>query len=172
MKLRGVLPALLAVSLVSAASAQASLQALEGKPIPAFSLVDTKGAKLTDKVLKGKVVLLDFWATWCGPCKEASPTMQKFHTNYAKSGLKVIGVNTSEFDDAAGAAAKYAKAHNYTYSMTPKSDAFAAKLGVRGLPTFILVDKKGKVRKVWIGYDPKGSPSEMEALVKKLLAEK
>lgn len=172
MKLRGVLPAVLAVALVAVAPAQAALMAMEGKTIPAFELKDTKGAKYSDKSLKGKVVLLDFWATWCGPCKEASPTMQKFHTNYAKSGLAVIGVNAAEYEDPKGAAAKYAKQHKYTYPMTPESDAFAEKLGVRGFPTFILLDRKGKIRKIWIGYDPKQSPPEMESLVKKLLAEK
>lgn len=172
MKLRHALPAVLALALVATAPAQAALKALEGKPLPAFSLKDTKGNVLSNKTLKGKVVLLDFWATWCGPCKQASPTMQRLHKAFFAQGLRVIGANTSEYDDRKGAAAKYAKEHKYTYAFTPMSDDLAMTLGVKGLPTFILADKSGKVRKVFVGFDPNATPAELQRETQKLLAEK
>lgn len=173
MKLNVAASALLCLAVAGTASAQSELKALVGKQLPAFSLKDLSGKTLTQKSVLGKVVLLDFWASWCGPCKAASPTMQKLHSTYSAKGLMVIGANTSESDeDAKGAAAKYAKEHKYTYAFTPQSDKLANALHVTGLPTFIAVDRRGKIRQVWLGYDPKKTPTELESFVSKLIAEK
>src|SRR5687768_3814654 len=113
------------------------LKDLVGKQAPAFKMTDTKGKVHTNGSLKGKVVLLDFWATWCPPCVAASPTMQKLHEKYAKQGLVVIGANLGEHSDPDGTPAKYAKEHKYTYTFTKKNDDYARKLGVRGIPMFM-----------------------------------
>lgn len=161
--------ALLAV-LVPVAHAQKKPESFVGKPLPKFTMKSTKGETITNASLKGKVVLLDFWATWCGPCKAASPAVQKFHTNYGAKGLKVIGADT--FESGPSGAAKYAKQHGYTYTFGEKADGLALSMGANAIPLFVLVDKKGVVRKVWTGI-PGGSAdllySAIEPEVKKLL---
>jgi cytochrome c biogenesis protein CcmG/thiol:disulfide interchange protein DsbE len=136
-------------------------EALKGKPFPSFKMTDTTGKVHTNASLKGKVVLLDFWATWCGPCKAASPTMQKLHEKCA---------NTFERpNDRAGAAAKYKKEHNYSYTFTKENDKLAQQLGVSGIPFFVFIDRKGVVREVATGFGAGESPAQFEAIVKNLL---
>jgi cytochrome c biogenesis protein CcmG, thiol:disulfide interchange protein DsbE len=163
------LPLLAIAVAATAAFAQSGPKAMVGKPAPAFKMTDTKGKVHTNKSLKGKVVLLDFWATWCGPCKAASPTMQKLHTKFAKSGLVVIGANTFERGNAKAATVGYQKEHKYTYTFTYNNDTFARALGVRGIPAFVFLGKDGKIAEAMIGYGP-SRDAEMEALIKKLLA--
>lgn len=144
--------------------------ALKGKPFPAFKMTDTNGKVHTNASLKGKVVLLDFWATWCGPCKAASPTMQNLHDKYASKGLVVIGANTYEQPNVkATAAAKYQKDHKYTYMFTKENDKLAASIGARGIPFFVFIDKQGVVREVATGFGKDQSPAQFEAIVKRLL---
>lgn len=133
-------------------------KAMIGKPLPAFSLNDIAGNTLTNETLKGKVVLLDFWATWCGPCREAAPVMQQLHEEFGERGLMVIGANTSEFNDGQiiktpDAARAYAAEHNYTYTFTYGSDDLKAACGATGLPTFLVIDSDGIVVDVFTSYD-------------------
>lgn len=148
-----------------------SLKLKKREPMAGFKMVSTKGETLTNDSLKGKVVLLDFWATWCAPCKAASPTMEKLHKAYAQQGLQVIGANASEESDKEGAAAKYAKEHGYTYTFTKNNDSLAETIGISGIPCFIFIDKQGNVREVAEGFDPDATPAQFEAKVKELLAE-
>lgn len=161
--------ATISLTLSTVLFAQSELESMVGRPAPAFKMTDTKGKVHTNKSLKGKVVLLDFWATWCGPCKAASPTMQKLHAKYAKKGLVVVGANTFEEGDSKSAAIKYMKEHKYSYTFTYGNDALARALGVRGIPAFVFLDKTGKIAKALVGFGGQ-RPAEMEALVKNLLA--
>src|SRR5690606_27754000 len=87
---------ILAASILAAATVGAILQnktaTLKGKAVT-YSFKTTEGRTLTNKSLAGRVVLLDFWATWCGPCKAASPTMESLYKTHNKNGLVVIGVD-------------------------------------------------------------------------------
>lgn len=134
------------------------VQDFKNKPVPNFKLVSTTGQTLTPASMKGKVYLIDFWATWCGPCKAAMPTMQKLHTKYKAKGFSVIGANILENGDKANAAGKFQKAAKYNYVFTkntPEADKFAESLKVQGIPTFLLIDKKGVIRHVEVGFSPK-----------------
>lgn len=139
-----------------------------------WKMTTTEGKTLTGKSLRGKVVLVDFWATWCGPCKKASPVMESLHKKYAKKGLVVIGANTSERDSDgrpvkwANAAKTYKKEHGYTYTFTWGNDDLKEKWGVQGIPTMFVIDKKGVVRKVFVGYDTK-LETNLEQAIKPLL---
>jgi cytochrome c biogenesis protein CcmG, thiol:disulfide interchange protein DsbE len=144
----------LGVAALSAVSfAKQSPTALRGKKMPAFEMTTFAGKKLSSASLKGKAVILDFWATWCGPCKAASPSMQKLHEKYASKGLVVIGVNMGETDNGKQAAL-YPKQHKYTYTFTKNNDKLADKIGVTGIPLFIFIDRKGNVSQVMTGYSP------------------
>ena len=146
------------------------IQDLEGKPAPQFKMVDAAGKEYTNKSLKGQVVLIDFWATWCGPCKAASPTIQSLHEKYSKKGLMVIGANAFERTNKDGAAASYSKEHGYTYQMTINNDAFAKSLGVKGIPTFLIIDRSGVVRKVQVGYGGDESAKALEDAIVQALS--
>jgi thiol-disulfide isomerase/thioredoxin len=112
-----------------------------GSAAPDWALSDATGKehKLAD--YKGKVVVLDFWATWCGPCKAAMPGVQAIHDKYKSKGVAVFGVNCWESADAA----KYMKENKYTYGLLLKGDDVATKYGVSGIPTIYVIGADGKV---------------------------
>jgi len=161
--------ATLALAAIALTSAFAGPETLKGKAIPTFTMKSVTGKSYTNKSLKGKVVVLDFWATWCAPCVAASPTMQKLYAKYADKGLVVLGSNIT--DTVAGVKA-YAKKHGYTYPFTQGNEAFAKSLGISSIPVFMFIDKKGVVQKVDTGFNAETSPAEWEATITKLLATK
>lgn len=142
------------------------VEKLVGKPIPAFSMTTPTGQKITSQSLKGKAVILDFWANYCAPCKAASPSLQVLQIKYGDKGLRVIGANTI---DPASTVARYQGKHVYTYTFTHGNQAYAEKLGIKALPVFMFIDKKGIVRRVETGFLPSKTPALFEATVKKLL---
>ena len=144
---------------------------LVGKKMVPFKMTDIKGKTWTNASLKGKVVILDFWATWCGPCKMASPTMQKLHEKYAKQGLVVVGADVFEQTDSKAASTGYAKEHKYTYTFTTANDNLAKSLGIANIPAFVFVGRDGKIAKVQTGFGTE-IPAKFEATVKDLLAKK
>jgi thiol-disulfide isomerase/thioredoxin len=93
--------------------------------------------------LKGHAVVLDFWATWCGPCKAEAPILDRVATRFKSSGLVVIGISTDD-DDQEGAA--WAKAHHLSYPIAFDNGKEASRAyGVEALPTLIVISKTGKV---------------------------
>jgi cytochrome c biogenesis protein CcmG, thiol:disulfide interchange protein DsbE len=99
---------------------------------------------------------VDFWATWCGPCKAAMPTMQKLHNKFKSKGFLVIGTNILERGpDKVNIAGKFKKDSKLTYVFaknTPEAEKLAETLKIQGIPTFLLVDKKGVIRHVEVGF--------------------
>ncbi len=164
--LRWILPCVLVYG--AFAYGQMDVEKLAGKKMPAFSMTSFQGKKITNATLKGKPYILDFWATWCGPCKAASPTMQQLHKKYSGKGLTVIGASTDDPSTQAKAK-KYPGEHGYTYPFTINNGDFASKIGIEGIPCFIFVDKTGKVKSVITGFNPSSTPAEFEKLVKSIL---
>ena len=147
--------------LVGPALAQQQVKSpLLGKPMPTFSMKSLDGKTHTNTSLKGKVVLFDFWATWCGPCKAISPMIEKLHKAYKGKNVMVVGANVWERNGSKPQtdgtnARKYVKEHGYTYPMTIANEDLATKLKIEGIPTLVLMDKKGVVRSVYLGFDAK-----------------
>lgn len=159
---------IIAVAAMSMAQGQNSAKAMEGKRMPAFTMTTVDGKTLDSKSTAGKVVLIDFWATWCGPCKELSPGIQKLHETYASKGLTVIGAATSDRNTAA--IKRYPTEHKYTFTFTlgDANDKLAKEMGVTGLPTIFVIDKQGVVRHVEVGSSAR-TIANLEDAIKKLL---
>ena len=120
------------------------------KPAPDFQLKDGDGkvVKLSD--YKGKVVLLNFWATWCGPCKIEIPWFVEFEQNYRDKGFAVLGV---AMDEEGWAAVKpFVSSHKVNYRMVIGDDMTAQKFGgVESLPTSFMIDREGRIAAVHVG---------------------
>jgi thiol-disulfide isomerase/thioredoxin len=139
---------------------------LVGKDAPDFVLDVVWGGdtpKLALRELRGRPVLLDFWATWCGPCQAEAPIIDKIAQRYKDRGLAVVGVNTS---DAPGRARPWAMSRHLSFPVVYDADDVAPEYGVENLPTLILVSKDGKVLAVRTGIT---SDSELERLVSQAL---
>ena len=122
---------------------QPQLAVKVGDAAPDFNLTSIDGNKVTLDSLKGKVVLLDFWATWCGPCKAAMPTIQKLHEAYKDKGVVILGVNTWEKN--ADSARDYMAKKKFTYGCLMNGDDLAKAYGVTGIPTLVIIGKDGRV---------------------------
>ncbi|MBI1325669.1 redoxin domain-containing protein [bacterium] len=145
------------------------LNAEVGKPAIAFSLKTPEGKEVTLESLKGRIVVLDFWATWCGPCKLAMPSLQKLHEKYADKPVSIIGVNCMEQDP--DEAVKYTKKEKFTYMQLLQGDDLAQEYGVSGIPTLIVIDAEGKVLGSEIGFSPE-LEKKLSARIDKALTSK
>lgn len=140
----------------------------KGQAAPDWSLLDASGKKVTLSQLKGKVVLIDFWATWCTPCKMVMPSIQKLHEKYGNQGLVVIGISTFERD---GDPVKYMKDQKFNYMLLLKGDNVAESYKVQSIPTMYLIDKQGKIAHTELGA-VENLETKLEDTIKKLLASK
>lgn len=138
--------------------------ALEGKPMPNLYLSQWINGVVKPADMKGKVVVLDFYATWCGPCMAAIPHNNEMLKSYQDKGLVVIGVCTSSNGQEKFAA--NAKEHDIQYPAARDASLASEKAwAVNYYPTYAVVDRKGVVRAVGL------QPQNVEEVVKKLLAE-
>lgn len=127
-----------------------------GDAAPDFALTDLDGKEVTLASLKGKVVLLDFWATWCGPCVAAMPTMQKLHDEFKSKGVVVLGVNT--WEQKPQAAKDFIAKKKFTYGCLLKGDELATAYGIGGIPTLVVIGKDGRIAEIEVGLaDPSGA---------------
>lgn len=141
---------------------------LVGASAPAFVNVSPlAGAPSSLASLRGRVVVVDFWASWCGPCRMLAPKLSALKNRFGAQGLTVVGVTTDDAEQAA----LFAERHRMTYPSVVDKDGDTNKAwGIVGLPTLAVLDKKGVVREVFVGFDP-GGDAKMEQIVKTLLAE-
>jgi thiol-disulfide isomerase/thioredoxin/outer membrane lipoprotein-sorting protein len=112
-----------------------------GSEAPDWTLPTADGKQVELKSLRGKVVILDFWATWCGPCKRAMPGIQKLHEHYKDKPVEFIGVNCWERGDAPA----FMKEKKYTYGLLLEGDDVAKAYHVNGIPTFYVIGTDGKI---------------------------
>jgi peroxiredoxin/outer membrane lipoprotein-sorting protein len=126
-------------------------RSLEGRAAPAFRLSTVEGENVDLAELRGKVVLINFWATWCPPCRAELPDISKLHQKYAGSDTVILTVNNE-----GGAIAKnYVKDKKLSLAVLNDTKRQVSKLyGIRAIPTVLVVDKKGVVRHHWTGQRP------------------
>lgn len=134
-----------------------------------FTLRDINGQSVSLSDYAGKVVVVSFWATWCGPCKEEMPHLQKMYAQKKDAGLVVLSINT---DDARSASRvkPYIKQNGYTFPVLLDRDATVISTYNPGktLPFTVVVDKQQQIAKVHAGYNP-GDEKTLATLVDQLL---
>lgn len=142
---------------------------MQSRKAPNFSFVDITGKQLSLAALKGKVILVDQWATWCGPCKKEIPAFAELQKKYAD---KVVIIGISYDDDQSTLDAFLRKdqvGQKINYPIVFGSNLKQQPFGhPEALPTLFVIDKRGSVRKEHVGYMPS---DELNTLVEKLLAE-
>jgi peroxiredoxin len=134
-----------------------------GQTAPEISLIDKDGNTITLSSLKGKVVLIDFWASWCGPCKATLPAVVKLYNKFKDQGFDVLGVS---LDTDKEAWLRTIKAYKLPYTLVDDAASDAATdYGVYAIPTSFLVDKTGTI----IAIDNDGRPLSLSKKIKKAL---
>ena len=142
-----------------------ALDPLVGKPMPPLQLAHWINGAVTPADMKGKVVVIDIFATWCSPCIAAIPHNNQLYEAHKADGLLIVGVCTS--DDGQDKLPDLAKEKKIAYPVAQDPDSKTADAyHVQGMPTVVVVDRKGIVRAAGL------SPQGMETVVDKLLAEK
>jgi peroxiredoxin len=135
----------------------------EGKPAPAFTLKTFDGKPLSLADFKGKVVLLDFWGTFCIPCVNALPELQALHSKYGERGFAVVGVTV---DDRVKLVDKATKNAKVTYPIVKSTPTVWSAYKVNALPSLVLVGRDGKIVKRYGGEaDKKAMLAEIEKAI-------
>lgn len=159
-----VLSVFVILSALGLAACQVSTAAPSGKA-PDFTLNDVNGQpfKLSDTA--GKIVFLDFFATWCPPCRMEVPHLQELYSKYKDKGFVVVGISLDQ--GGANDVKPFIKQYGITYPVV-MGDQRTTELygGIRGIPTLFVVDRSGNITQKFVGYREK---KELEAEIQKLL---
>jgi thiol-disulfide isomerase/thioredoxin len=124
-----------------------------GSSLPEFSVKDLQGREISSAGLRGKVVLIDFWATWCQPCKKEMPGYQKLVDRYGSQGFAVVGFKFDTMMDTENPVL-FAKQIGVRYPLAVAPDELKQKFGgIEGLPTTMLYDRQGILREKVIGFE-------------------
>jgi peroxiredoxin len=137
-------------------------------PAPDFTLNAQAGKPVELTQFKGQVVMLNFWASWCGPCRQEMPLLDSIYKKYGKLGFTMIGVNVEPDSKAAN---DWLKQTPVTFPILYDTDSKVSKLyGVSGMPSTVIVDRKGTVRMIHRGYKP-GDEEEYLSSIRTLMRE-
>ena len=160
---RTLIPTLLLALLAGTATATGPAPAA-----PDFTLPARDGGEVHLSELKGQVVMINFWATWCGPCRQEMPLLQQIHAKYEPLGFTMLGVNV-EPDSAAAQNWLKGMAVSFPIVFDRKSEV-SSIFGVEAMPSSILIDREGRIRHVHRGYKP-GDEAVYADLVRGLVKE-
>ena len=124
----------------------------------------------TVPALAGRVTLVDFWASWCGPCKHSFPELDKLQKAYGERGLTIVAVSVDEKGEAMD---KFLKEHPVTFvTVRDVGQKLVAAAGVESMPTSFLVDRKGVIRFAHVGFRGAESVKQLQQEIEQLLGEK
>lgn len=135
---------------------------------PDFTLKSLEGSNLRLEEYRGQVVLLNFWASWCGPCRQEMPILDKLHQRYEDTGFAVLGVNV---EGEAAPAQKIVDKTNVTFPVLIDDAQATSKLyDLKAMPSTVVIDRDGVVRYIHLGYKP-GDEAKYVEVVKQLIRE-
>jgi peroxiredoxin len=155
----------LAVLLTGLPAVEAAMPAV-GKPAPDFTLRSSSGKNLKLGEYRGQVVLLNFWATWCGPCREELPLLNRLHEQYRRAGFALLGVNVDDNPKVAEAMARQLGVGFPVLFDAGKQ--VSKRYDVDSMPVTLLIDRDGKLRYVHRGYRA-GYEKQYETEIRELL---
>jgi peroxiredoxin len=133
-----------------------------------FTLKTLDNQEVTLSGFRGKVVLLDFWATWCGPCRQSIPHLVDLYRSHHAEGVEVVGMSVDKGGEET--VRKFVQAMGVPYPIVLTPDDLARRYGVTGIPALFLIDKQGKIRERFVGFSP-SMMKQAESALKDLLAE-
>lgn len=137
-------------------------------PAPDFTLTNLKGEKVSLSSLKGKVVMINFWASWCGPCRQEMPLLEGIAKQYSKAGFELLGIN---LDEETSDAKAFLKGSPVTFPILLNPTMSVAELYKNtAMPSSYFIDKKGNLAHLHQGYR-KGEEANYHKQIKKLLAQ-
>lgn len=139
-----------------------------GSPAPNFKVVSTSGQTISQENYRGHVLILDFFATWCQPCRQSIPHLVEMNRKYGKQGLQILGLSV---DEGERAVKSFADEFRVNYPLALAGDSTTVDFGVRSVPVMYLIDKKGNIAEVYRGYSDEMARS-LEQAIKRLLAGK
>ena len=137
-------------------------------PAPDFTLPARDGSPVSLRALRGQVVMINFWASWCGPCRQEFPVLDQIHRRYRPLGLAILGINVEP--ESAEAERFLARTPVGFPILFDRTNTVTKQYGVSGMPTTILVDRKGRVRWLHQAYRP-GDENEYISQIRAMLRE-
>lgn len=143
---------------------RAQAATLVGHPAPEIARADLHQTQVRLRDFRGRVVLLNFWATWCGPCRVEMPRFMQWQRQYGPRGLRVLGVS---IDDSAPPVREFAAKLRVDYPIVMSDPKLGDRYGIFGVPVTFLIDRHGIIR---ARFDGESDPAAMERTMQKLLA--
>jgi thiol-disulfide isomerase/thioredoxin len=144
---------LMAAATVNAETSAATPNAPAATDAPKWTLKDLDGKPVSSETFKGKVIVLDFWATWCGPCRMEIPGYVALQKKYGKEGVVMIGVSLDEKGPAV--VKPFIAKYGVDYQIVMGDEAFANLFGgIEAIPTTFIIDRSGKIRDKKVGAEP------------------
>jgi peroxiredoxin len=137
---------------LSACTKKESPLPVVGSKAPTFTLKDTGGTSVKLSDFSGKVVVIDFWATWCGPCKELTAELEQLYRKYGDRGVVILGISMDSGGGAVQKVKDFAEKNNLTYSMLMDDGKVSGSYTVYNLPTTYILDRNHIIVKIYKGY--------------------
>lgn len=136
-----------------------------GKPAPDFKTVTTSGQTVTLDNYKNRVLLLDFFASWCIPCRTSVPHLVELNRKYGKQGFQILGISADESERGLLA---FSDRYGINYPLAMADNTIQKAYGIRSLPVMFIIDRNGKIDQVYMGFS-NDIARAMEDRIKKLL---
>jgi len=137
-------------------------------PAPDFTLQSRSGEQVSLSDLRGNVVMINFWATWCGPCRQEMPHLEALHQRYSGLGFTILGINVEEDSSLSG---KFLAETPVTFPVLfDPANGVSELYDVVAMPSTVIVDRKGNMRFIHHGYKP-GFENEYQSQIRALLRE-